>query len=60
MPFGDAVQSEAALRELFPQPTPNADRKQSDRPEVLPAHTGTATVEETQARLDERYTQRLW
>jgi hypothetical protein len=56
MPFGDAVQSQAALRELFPQPTPNADRKQSDRPEVLPAHTG----EETQARLDERYTQRLW
>lgn len=28
--------------------------------EVLRAHTGTATVEETQARLDDSYTQRLW
>jgi len=28
--------------------------------EVLRAHTGTATVEEAQARLDESYTQRLW
>ncbi|MEO6496475.1 MAG: pyridoxamine 5'-phosphate oxidase family protein [Solirubrobacteraceae bacterium] len=28
--------------------------------EVLRAHTGTATVEETQARLDESYSQRLW
>jgi hypothetical protein len=60
MPFGDAVQSEAALRELFPQQTHNSYRKQIDRPEVLRAHTGAATVEETQARLDERYTQRLW
>ncbi|MCW2992047.1 MAG: phosphohydrolase [Solirubrobacterales bacterium] len=31
MPFGDAVQSEAALRELFPQPTHNSYRKQIDR-----------------------------
>jgi PPOX class probable FMN-dependent enzyme len=28
--------------------------------EVLRAHTGTATVEEAQARLDESYSQRLW
>lgn len=28
--------------------------------EVLRAHTGTATVEETQARIDESYSQRLW
>ena len=31
MPFGDAVQSETALRELFPQPTHNSYRKQIDR-----------------------------
>ena len=28
--------------------------------EVLRAHTGSATVEEAQARLDESYSQRLW
>jgi PPOX class probable FMN-dependent enzyme len=28
--------------------------------EVVRAHTGTATVEEAQARLDESYSQRLW
>jgi PPOX class probable FMN-dependent enzyme len=31
MPFGDAVQSEAQLRDLFPQPTPNSYAKQIDR-----------------------------
>ncbi|MFL5843361.1 MAG: MSMEG_1061 family FMN-dependent PPOX-type flavoprotein [Solirubrobacteraceae bacterium] len=30
MPFGDAVQSEDQLRELFPQPTHNSYRKQID------------------------------
>lgn len=35
MPFGDAVRSEAQLRDLFPQPTANSYAKQIDR---LDAH----------------------
>jgi hypothetical protein len=39
MPFGDAVQSEAALRELFPPPTHNSYRRPIDRLDVLRAAT---------------------